>query len=148
MTALVIQPLSAEQLPALPIEDIDRAANFAKLDKAESTRAAYRSDFAIFRSWCASRGVCALPATPETVAGFLAHQAESGLAASTIGRRGAAIRYAHKLAGYEPPTNSEAVKATLRGIRRAVGTAPKGRKAPMIAEIMHRVSRAAAIIGA
>src|SRR5262245_5262876 len=71
MTALVIQPLSAEQLPDLPVEDIHRAANFAKLDKAESTRAAYRSDFAIFRSWCASRSVCALPATPEIVAGFL-----------------------------------------------------------------------------
>jgi site-specific recombinase XerD len=144
MNALVIQPLSAE-LPALLIEDIDRAANFAKLDKAESTCAAYRSDFAIFRSWCTSRGVAALPATPETVAAFLAHQAENGLAASTISRRGAAIRYAHKLAGHEPPTNSEVVKAMLRGIRRAVGTAPKGRKAPMIAEIMHRVSRAAAL---
>ena len=44
MNALKIQPLGAE-LPALPIEDIDRAGNFARLDKAESTRAAYRSDF-------------------------------------------------------------------------------------------------------
>jgi site-specific recombinase XerD len=32
----------------------------------------------------------------------------------------------------------------LRGIRRAVGTAPK-RKAPAVAEIMHRMSRAAAL---
>jgi site-specific recombinase XerD len=144
MNALIPIP-NADQLLALPVKDIDRAASYARQDKAESTRAAYRSDFAIFRTWCASRGVNALPATPETVAGFLAAQAEAGLAASTISRRGAAIRYAHKLAGHERPTNSEVVKATLRGIRRAVGTAPKGRKAPMIAEIMHRVSRAAAL---
>jgi site-specific recombinase XerD len=143
MNAIIISP-GVEQLPALPEADLDRAANFARQDKSPATRAAYQSDFSIFRTWCASRGVNVLPATPETVAGFLAAQAESGLAASTISRRGAAIRYAHKLAGHEPPTNSEVVKATLRGIRRAVGTAPRGRKAPMIAEIMHRVSRAAA----
>jgi site-specific recombinase XerD len=144
MNAIIISP-RVEQLPALPEADLDRAADFARQDKSPATRAAYQSDFSIFRAWCASRGVNALPATPETVAGFLAAQAEAGLAASTISRRGAAIRYAHKLAGHEPPTNSEVVKATLRGIRRAVGTAPKGRKAPMIAEIMQRVSRAAAL---
>jgi site-specific recombinase XerC len=144
MNAIIISPC-VEQLPALPEADLDRAANFSRQDKSPATRAAYQSDFSIFRTWCASRGVNALPATPETVAGFLAAQAEAGLAASTISRRGAAIRYAHKLAGHEPSTNNEVVKATLRGIRRAVGTAPKGRKAPMIAEIMHRVSRAAAL---
>ena len=105
-----------EQLPALPVADLDRAASYAKQDKAPATRAAYRSDFAGFRAWCLTRGVASLPAAPETVAGFLASEAESGLAASTISRRCAAIRYAHKLAGHEPPTNSEAVKATLRGI--------------------------------
>jgi integrase len=37
------------------------------------------------------------------------------------------------LAGHEPPTNSEVVKATLRGIRRTVGSAPI-RKAPATAD--------------
>jgi integrase len=44
-----------------------------------------------------------------------------------------AIRYAHRLADFEPPTNSEHVRATLRGIRRTVGGAP-ARKAPVLAE--------------
>jgi integrase len=44
----------------------------------------------------------------------------------------AAIRYAHKLAQLDPPTDSEAVKATLRGIRRTMGAA-KVRKAPPVA---------------
>lgn len=42
------------------------------------------------------------------------------------------IRYAHKLAHLDTPTDSEAVKATLRGIRRTVGAA-KVRKAPAVA---------------
>jgi len=131
-----------DTLPALPAADIKRAAAFAKMDKAKSTRAAYRSDFVIFRAWCMSRNVNALPTSPETVAAFLASEAEAGMAAATIARRCAAIRHAHKLADFEPPTNSEAVKATLRGIRRAIGAAPK-RKAPAVAEIMRDMSRAA-----
>src|SRR6516164_2893628 len=124
-----------DTLPTLPAADIERATAFAKQDKAPATRQAYRSDFSIFQIWCMARTVSALPATPEAVAGFLAAEAENGLAASTITRRCAAIRHAHKLAGFEPPTNSEIVKATVRGIRRSIGAAPK-RKAPAVAEIM------------
>src|SRR5215475_6257156 len=129
-----------ETLPALPAADIDRATAFAKQDKAPATRQAYRSDFSIFRVWCIARSVSALPASPETVAGFLAAEAENGMAASTITRRCAAIRHAHKLAAFEPPTNSEIVKATVRGIRRSIGAAPK-RKAPAVAEIMRDMAR-------
>jgi hypothetical protein len=67
------------------------------------------------------------------VAGFLACEVERGIRPSTIGRRVAAIRYAHKLAGYALPTDDERVKATVRGIRRAVDTAPR-KKAPATAE--------------
>jgi site-specific recombinase XerD len=119
--------------PALPAADIEAAATFARQEKAPATRAAYRSDFAAFHAWCASRGVDALPASPESVAAFLAHEAENGLAAATITRRCAAIRYAHRLAEFEPPTNSERVRATLRGIRRAIGAAP-ARKTPVMAD--------------
>jgi len=129
-------------LPALPAADIDRAAAFARQDKAPATRKAYRGDFAGFKAFCLSRGVASLPATPETVAVYLASEAEAGLKPSTISRRCAAIRYAHKLAGHEPPTNSEAVKATLRGIRRSIGAAPV-RKAPAVAEIMRDMAHAA-----
>jgi site-specific recombinase XerD len=129
-------------LPALPAADLDRAANFARQDKAPATRAAYKSDFAAFQKWCSRRGVSLLPAMPETIAGFLAAEAEAGLKPATIGRRCAAIRYAHKLAGYEPPTNAECVRATLRGIRRTKGVTP-ARKAPATAEIARDMARAA-----
>jgi site-specific recombinase XerD len=114
-TALSVIVDSAAPLPALPAADLDRAANFARQDKAPATRAAYKSGFAAFQKWCARRGVASLPATPETVAGFLAAEAEAGLKPATIGRRGAAISYAHKFAGHEPPPNHEAVSAARRG---------------------------------
>src|SRR5258708_30996084 len=141
-TALAVLPEQVAPWPALPAADLDRAAAFARQDKAPATRAAYRSDFASFQAFCLSRGVASLPATAETVADYLASEAESGLKPSTISRRCAAIRYGHKLAGHEPPTNAEAVKATLRGIRRSIGAAPV-RKAPAVAEIMRDMAHAA-----
>jgi hypothetical protein len=67
------------------------------------------------------------------VAAFLAHEAERQVRPSTIGRRVAAIRYAHKLAGLPLPTDDERVRATVRGIRRSLGAAPS-KKTPATAE--------------
>ena len=75
------------------------------------------------------------------VAAYLSGLADSGRKASTIGRRAAAIGYHHKMAGHEPPTGSEAVRAVLRGIRRTIGSAREG-KAPATADIL------AAMLGA
>jgi integrase len=44
-------------------------------------------------------------------------------------RRISAIRYAPKLAGLLAPTDDERVKATMRGIRRTIGTSPR-KKSP------------------
>ncbi|WP_238296747.1 site-specific integrase [Methylobacterium soli] len=96
---------------------------------------AYRGDAALFEAWCVRHGFRAMPASPEAVAGFLVHEAEAGRAASTIGRRCAAIRYAHKLAGQPDPTDNEAVHAAVKGIRRRIGTAPN-QKTAATAEIL------------
>jgi site-specific recombinase XerD len=128
-------PVAVAALPAILAPDLERAADLAREEKAAATRRAYGSDFAIFRAWCASRGVSALPATAESVAAFLACEVDRGIKPSTIGRRVAAIRYAHKLAGHPVPTDDERVKATVRGIRRALGTAPR-KKTPAVAEMI------------
>jgi site-specific recombinase XerD len=138
---VIFKPVE-QTLPAFPVSDLDLAAHFASQDKAASTRAAYRADFAAFEAYCRARCLPSLPASPEAVAGFLATEADRGMSASTVSRRCAAIRYAHKLAGHEPPTNSEKVKATIRGIRRTIGVAPK-RKAPAVAEITRDMVKAA-----
>jgi site-specific recombinase XerC len=116
-------------LPAELESALDRASDFAKAEKAANTRRAYAGDFVAFRTWCTARGVSPLPATAEIVAAFIGAEADRGIKASTIARRLAAIRYAHRLAGLGSPTEVEAVRAVIRGIRRTIGTA-KTPKAP------------------
>jgi hypothetical protein len=43
---------------------IDRTRVYAALSHAQSTRRGYRSDWARFEAWCASKGASALPAEP------------------------------------------------------------------------------------
>ena len=118
-------------LPTALGPDLAAAIDLAKAEKAASTRKAYATDFRLFREWCEARGVLSLPAAPETVAAYLAAHASTSKA-STLGRRVAAIRYAHKLASLALPTDAEGVKATMRGIRRTYGSA-RVRKVPAVA---------------
>jgi site-specific recombinase XerD len=124
----------ASNLPAALGPDLATAIDLAKAEKAASTRKAYGTDFRLFKAYCDAKGVSALPASPETVAAYIAAEAQTAKP-STIGRRVAAIRYAHKLAGIETPTDAEGVKATMRGIRRTFGGA-RNKKAPAVAAKM------------
>jgi integrase len=114
----------------VPVDELDLAHGFALEQHAPATRKAYRSDFALFAAWCSARCLNACPAAPEAICAFIADEAMSGTKVATITRRIAAIRYAHALKGIDPlPTSFEAVQATMKGIRRTAGAAPK-RKAP------------------
>lgn len=122
---------SGASVPVALAPELAAAVEYAKAEKSPATRRAYGTDFRLFRAWCEEKATEALPALPETVAAYLAHGVEEGAKASTLGRRLAAIRYAHKLASLPTPTDAEAVKATLRGIRRTIGAA-KVKKAPAV----------------
>lgn len=128
-------------LPALMAPELAAAVGFAQAEKATATRRAYKTDFRLFREWCEGKRAMALPALPETVAAYLAHGASGGAKASTLGRRVAAIRYAHKLASLPTPTDSEVVKTTLRGIRRTIGAA-KVKKTPAVVDRLKAISAA------
>jgi hypothetical protein len=108
---------------------------YAEAEKSPATRSACATDWRCFSIWCLARGATPLPAHQGIVAAYLSWLADSGRKSSTIGRRAASIAYHHKLAGHEPPTNAEGVKATLRGIRRTIGTARVG-KAPATADVL------------
>jgi len=127
--------LAVATLGAVTLTIADQAAihDYALAEKSAATRRAYRSDFAAFTAWCLGRSLVAIPGAPETVAAFIADQANAGFRASTLGRRVAAIAYAHALAGLEPPTSSKAVRVMLGGVRRKIGTRPT-QKAPATAE--------------
>ena len=124
--------------PAAGLTDaLTSAAGYALSEMADATRRATLADIRRFTTWRQAVGAIALPATPATVAAYLAALADSGLKVSTISRRAAAIAYAHKLASFEPPIN-ESVKAVMRGVRRKLGTAQKG-KAPATAAIVAKL---------
>jgi integrase len=80
------------------------------------------------------RGLVAFPASPDTVTAFLAHEADGGAKASTIGRRTAAVGHPQnrRSCGPDQPRDGQAV---MRGIRRTIGTAPE-QKAPATADVL------------
>jgi site-specific recombinase XerD len=94
-----------------PLEQDGRAARgYAPESLSPATRRAYQTDMDAFIGWCRRRGVQWLPAEPEVVAAFLAHEAERWLRASTVARRASGIRLLHRAAGYETPTTSKILK--------------------------------------
>src|SRR3954453_498887 len=130
-------PLVLDLAPPTAVIALDdtmaSAKEYLQAAKSTATRRAYESDARDFKHWCEAHGLCPLPAELSTAAGYLASLADRGLKASTIPRRAAAIRYLHRSADLEPPTNAEAFRELLKGIRRTLGTAPI-RKAPVTAE--------------
>lgn len=103
----------------------------ARRARSESTLRSYRTDWADFTRWCTANALLSLPATSETVASYIAAQAESHKA-STIQRRLSSISQCHQVRGYDSPTRNELVRSVLKGIRRTIGTAPN-EKAPLLA---------------
>lgn len=129
-------PIGEEGLQAVAA----RACDYALKAKAANTVRAYRADWRDFVAWCEERGLQPLPASPETVALYVAHLADAGRKASTIQRRLSAISQAHQAAGHESPTKSAAVRAVWAGIRRERGTAQEG-KAPVVTEDIRAMVR-------
>ncbi|MBE7197742.1 MAG: tyrosine-type recombinase/integrase [Parafilimonas terrae] len=121
--------------PGLPVEAAAIVRAYQRASKAKSTVRAYTSDARVFQDWCTRFGFRSLPASPEAVAAFIVSEAEGGRAASTLGRRMAAIRHAHKLASLPDPTEDEGVRAAIRGARRKVGVAP-AQKAAATADVL------------
>jgi integrase len=105
----------------------DRVLGFVRDSLSATTRRAYIQDLDHFLRW---GGV--IPAQDAMVANYLASHANS-LSVATLERRIASIAKAHVSQSYTSPTRSELVRATLRGIKRARGTAQKQAK-PLIKE--------------
>ncbi|MBK8994136.1 MAG: tyrosine-type recombinase/integrase [Myxococcales bacterium] len=114
------------------------ATAYAVESLARNTLRAYESDWRGFVAWCRSHGLEPLCAEEATVVLYLTESADMGKKVSTVGRRLAAISHFQRLEGCEAPTDSAAVRTTLRGIRRRRG-APQNRKAPLVVEELRRV---------
>jgi site-specific recombinase XerD len=97
-----------------------------RLDGAysENTLRGYRADFALFENWCQLTGRGALPASPESIAAFVAHDAIKS-SPSTLRRRLAGIRKVHRLLRLVNPVEDEEV---LIAMRRALRIKPRRQK--------------------
>ena len=128
------RPLPALR-PAPPAPSIDRelqsAARYAASALAPATRRAYECDWRTFADWCVAHGLRPMPAAPETVAAFLAAEADREFRPVTIGKRAAAIAAAHRAQDEPNPCDSGAVAAVLAGIRRERGIRPLRKAQPL-----------------
>lgn len=121
-------------------ELLERAKQFGMHARAHATEKAYNSDWRDFEGWCQSHDLASLPATPETVALYIADRA-STLASATITRRLTSITNAHRDAGFQDSpatTRHRIVGQTLQGIRRTIGTAQQG-KEPLLAADLRKL---------
>lgn len=100
---------------------------------SENTRRAYSNDIQHFLAWGGR-----IPATPESVASYVAVHAER-LAVATLSRRVVAIGKAHTVKRLPSPTRSELVKATLRGMRRIYGSTQRRVKPTLLCDIKQMV---------
>ena len=116
--------------------EIDRAMHFARSATAPSTLTAYASDYKAWVAFATARGACPMPPHAGVVAAWLSAQADAGRKASSIGRAAAALAYYSKQAGIDPPVTATAgVRSVLKGIRRELGAAKKG-KEPIVADML------------
>lgn len=144
----VIGPIQGTNGADIVPPSLEQAREFARQSKAENTLRGYRADWREFCGWCESHGVCPLPASPETVASYIAECAGRSKVGS-IQRRLNSIAEAHKAMGAESPTAAGIVRATLKGIRRTLGTA-SAQKAPTLTDDIRAMVDAtgAGLIGA
>jgi len=122
-------------------EALNAARRYAKKSRAENTWRTYESAWRQFDEWCLSVVLPSLPAGPETVAMFIASQADEGKAVATLEHRLAAIRLMHLGQGLPSPHNTLAVEEVMRGLRRV--RAKEGRvsnqKAPVVDALVKRM---------
>ena len=90
---------------------------------ASRTISAYASDWRDFLAWCSRVGRVALPASPDTVALYVA-DLSTRWKPSTLERRVAAISYHHEAAGFSLVT-SGAVRNVISAVRRKSGVRVK-----------------------
>lgn len=121
----------------LPATLEEQIREYARQAESPNTRKAYMHDLRIFERWCREHGLSALPALPTTVAGFLADQATNGIAAQTLRRRLASIRFVHRVKKLPEPWDVDG-KRMLRGILRMKGTRPRYRT-PLTVDLIRQV---------
>ena len=121
-------------------EDAACTTQAFKPSQSAHTRRNYLRAATAFEEWCGARGLTALPATPPTVAAYLADMAGRGWRPATLRATRAAVANAHRQAGREDPTASREVKEELAKLVREA-THPQTRTSGLTAEVMAQIRK-------
>lgn len=89
---------------------------------APNTLRAYKADMLEFIAYCGKKGICPMPADPQSVAEFLMKTVSQGIKSSTIRRKVSSISAIHRLSSLEDPTKHSEVIIAQRKIFRQLGT--------------------------
>ena len=114
------------------------ADRYIAASHASATVRAYASDA---RHFAAFGGT--IPTTAKFLCYYLAHCAEQKLAVATIERRVTAIHCAHIELNAESPVSDRAVRRTMQGIRRTLGTRQKPATPILKDDLLHMILLAA-----
>lgn len=94
-----------------------KVAHIVGLARAGASKKALASDWRIYEAWCAQNNAVPLPASPETVIGFLTDMSATH-AFNTVLRYRASISTAHRLANEPTPAYHPHVRTLIEGMRR------------------------------
>lgn len=122
-------------------EFANAAAGYIKKRKSDNTKRCYKNDFDLFVRWCNANGAASLPALSEVIAMYLANLSNQGKKTSTVERRLAAIRFAHKSAGYDLVAHAECVQAVVEGIRNIKGTKTEKKAAARVWHVQSMIDQ-------
>jgi site-specific recombinase XerD len=119
--------VNAPQAKTLTLQQAAARAHFyVEHARAARTRTAYAQDFRAFERWCCANGLCAFPASAETLVLYLTALVDSGKKLSTVKRARIAIGRVHAAACLPRPDHAEEVKELERGMGRVHGTKEEG----------------------
>lgn len=123
-TALTVVSETSTEL-ALPIELLKKARGYASKSRSERTLKEYARCWKQFGRWCDQNQRDPLPASTETLVGYITWMAggqDNGksIATSTIAQAFAAIKFRHKSKGYLINSDTPELQAVLSGVRREI----------------------------
>jgi hypothetical protein len=98
-------------------EGLGELESFLGMAFAPGTLNLYGREWKYFEEFCGKVGVTSLPATPFTVARFMAYRFKKG-AEGTKGTISAAISAVHQAAGFPSPVQDKVVEWVKRGIEK------------------------------
>ena len=119
----VNQNISSFELPPDLKEKVNEYGRLG-LEGAVNTQRAYKADLKDFNGWCTTNGQIPFPVSPETLAAYVSHLADTCKWA-TINRRLAAISKLHQLNNSETPTQNRIFRIVMEGIKRTKGIRQK-----------------------